>query len=379
MHLIDTTLRDGEQAAGIVFSLGEKLKIARALQSCGISLLEVGIPIMGAHAVEHINAIAQEVPQCRVFTWARACTADLEAARNCNVDGLHISFPVSDIHLKAWNRTREWVLESLEYYVTEARKDFRFVSVGAQDASRADRAFMCEFARKAESLKVHHMRIADTVGTMNPIQVAAFVAELKLAAPNLDLEFHGHNDLGMAAANTLTALIAGAEYGSVTVNGLGERAGNAALEEVAMAWKVSWNQELDLDTTRFSQLSKIVESASGEPLWASKPITGDRVFRHESGIHCAGLLRDRSTYEVFPAESIGQKEKSFLIGFQSGSAAIKEKCRQLHIKLPDEACEMLLKNVRVKAVECKRALTDEEFSELAEAVVLTTQIIQKQL
>jgi len=377
MHLIDTTLRDGEQAAGIVFSFDEKLDIARALQSCGISLLEVGIPVMGAQAIEHINAIAQEVPQCRVFTWARACAVDLEASRRCSVDGLHISFPVSDIHLKVWNRTREWVMESLEYYVTEARRYFRFVSVGAQDASRADRSFLCQFARKAESLNVHHMRIADTVGTMHPIQVAAFVAEIKLAAPHLDLEFHGHNDLGMATANTLTALISGAEYGSVTVNGLGERAGNAALEEVAMAWKVSWNRKLNLDTTRFSHLSHVVEKASGEPLWSSKPVTGDRVFRHESGIHCTGLLRDRKTYEVFSAESIGQTKKDFCIGFQSGSAAIKEKCKQLCIQLSDEACDMLLNNVRVKAVECKRALTDEEFSELAEAVVLTTQIIQE--
>lgn len=360
MQLIDTTLRDGEQAAGIVFSLREKLDIACELQACGVSLLEVGIPAMGATAVEQINAIAQAVPQCRVFTWARACTADIEAAARCRVGAVHISFPVSDIHLKAWKRSREWAFASLENYVNFARRYFDVVSVGAQDAGRAEDSFLSEFACSAQHLGVHHMRIADTVGSLNPFRVAELVGMLKRAAPGLALEFHGHNDLGMATANTVAALLHGAEFGSVTINGLGERAGNAALEEVAMAWKLACGGALSLDTTRFSRLSHLVEKATGEPLWASKPVTGSRAFTHESGIHCAGLLRDRSTYEIFPAETIGHSTPAFELGLHSGKAALIEKSRQLGLHLTPEAYDMLLEKVRSKASALKRSLTDTE-------------------
>lgn len=358
--MIDSTLRDGEQTPGVAFTSAEKLRIASFLSEMGLPELEVGIPAMGETELRDIRALVGLNLDARLICWCRARQSDLDLAASAGVGRVHLSFPVSKIHLKALDKDEAWVLRMLESLIPAAKEQFDYVSIGAQDASRAEPDFLKTFVSACRALGVARLRIADTVGIMNPFQVKALFESLQALDPDFSFEFHGHNDLGMATANTVAALVGGARAVSVTVNGLGERAGNAALDEVVVAAKHTLGKQAGVDMKKLPELSRLVAEFSRRPVAATKPIVGAAVFNHESGIHCYGILKDPSTYEPFSPAEIGRGVSRIVLGKHSGLAGLKHALTAAGIAMDEAEVRALLEKLRRLAVENKDSCTVEQ-------------------
>jgi homocitrate synthase NifV len=366
IKIIDTTLRDGEQAPGVVFSLNERLTIAGMLDKIGIDELEVGSPFISDRDIKIIRKIVDSGFKFRSSCWSRAKIEDIDAAHKTGAEGINISYSVSDIQLEAMGRDRNWVFSTMPQIVAYAQQRFKYVSLGAQDASRADLNLLTQYVKMAEKLGVHRVRLADTVGILNPFSTYELISKIvtELKSDDMAIEFHGHNDLGMATANSISALHAGANSVSVTVNGLGERSGNAALEEVIMALKTSMGINCNYNTSLFYELSRFVESASGRKLCASKPIVGDMTHKHESGIHTSSIIRNKRSYELFDAKEVGKSESTFVFGTHSGSASIIDFFHKQGIEISkDEAINLLLQ-VKTLSKKHKRDISSKELTEL---------------
>ncbi|MGF1495221.1 MAG: homocitrate synthase [Elainellaceae cyanobacterium] len=359
LRINDTTLRDGEQAAGVVFSIDEKIAIARILDAIGIQEIEVGIPAMGGEEATAIAVIQALNLRADLLGWNRAVRSDLEASIACGLKRVHISIPVSTVQIGAkFNGDWQMVLRRLEEAIAFACDQHLYVSIGGEDSSRADENFLLEVAQQAADWGASRFRYCDTVGILDPFSIYERVQRLVTALP-IPVEIHTHDDLGMATANAIAGARAGAISINTTVNGLGERAGNAALEEVVMALQRLDHLDLGIDTTQLPTLSRFVEQASGDHLSRWKAIVGQNAFTHESGIHADGVLKQPLTYEPFPPELVGMAHQ-LVIGKHSGRHLLQSLLQAHGITLGTTASSSLLEQVRLRSGQLKRSLTEHE-------------------
>ena len=356
----DTTLRDGEQTAGVVFSAREKIAIARMLDDIGVRELECGIPAMGEEERVAIRALVDLGLNARLITWNRAVIPDIRASLACGVTAVDISLSVSDIMIaKKLRKSREWVTEQLKTALGFAKEHGLYVSVGGEDASRADMAFLVELMTTARSLGADRFRFCDTLGILDPFATYDKIRTLREAVPELDIEVHTHNDLGMATANAIAGIRAGARFVNTTVNGLGERAGNAALEEVVMGLKHACGIDPGIDTHRFVEISRFVARASGRALPPWKAVVGERVFAHESGLHADGVLKDPHNYEGFDPAEVGSR-RFIVVGKHSGTSGLAHRLASQGIYASREELNTMMPAIRSLSQEKKGAVSDEE-------------------
>ncbi len=359
----DTTLRDGEQTAGVVFSRAEKIRIARTLDEIGVGELECGIPAMGTEEQADVRALVDLGLNARLITWNRALKSDIQASINAGVSAVDISISVSDIHIAMkLQKSREWVREQLKRALGFAKQHGLYVSVGAEDASRADQDFLVELLQISRNEGADRFRYCDTLGILDPFTTYERISFLRQQV-DLPLEIHTHNDLGMATANAIAGLRAGAEFVNTTVNGLGERAGNAALEEVVMALKHTCGIETGINASRLVELSQLVGEASNRPVPEYKAVVGERVFSHESGLHADGVLKNPANYEGFDPAEVGLK-RHMVIGKHSGSHGLNARLMRLGVALGRRELDRVLNSVRAASQKKKCALSDADLISL---------------
>ncbi len=377
IKLLDTTLRDGEQTAGVVFANEEKVLIAKMLDEIGVDQIEAGIPVMGDSEKSVIKKIVKSNLKASIMGWNRAVIKDIEQSIECGVDAVAITIPTSDIHIEhKLHSNREEVLERIVKATEFAKRNGLYISVNAEDASRTDEDFLIKFVKTAKQAGANRVRFCDTVGILNPVQTYNKIKKIKDNV-DIDIEMHTHNDLGMATANAIAGAMAGANYMGVTVNGIGERAGNAALEEVIVALKTTMNIDNGYKISNLMELCEYVSKASGRPIPTWKAIVGKRIFYHESGIHADGLMKNPLTYEILDPNEIGL-ERKIIIGKHSGTAAIKRRLISFGVELDEKAGYEILNKVRQASSVMKRALTDRELFSLYEEYIMETESLPKE-
>ncbi|MFI1772770.1 homocitrate synthase/isopropylmalate synthase family protein [Thalassobellus citreus] len=356
-YIIDTTLRDGEQAPGVVFSKKEKMKIAILLDELGVDEVEIGTPAISKEEKLIIKDIASQGFSYKTSSWCRAHLTDIEEAVKLGTTSINISLPVSNIQIKTIEKSKNWVLNKLKETTKYASHFFSHVTVGAQDATRADSNFLKEYIYYAQENGAKRIRIADTVGISSPLEIHELFTDLNGSFPSMEFEFHGHNDLGMATANAITAYKSGATCISATVNGLGERAGNSVLEEF-IAYLIYKEKNDSYNSKIISTLCDTVSTISGQKLPDSKPLIGTKVYTHESGIHTSAILKNRASYQFINPIDFGQKNTGFYFGKHSGTASVNHFLKEKNLHFDERLAQNILSMVKQKSSHLKRALTD---------------------
>jgi 2-isopropylmalate synthase len=348
VYIFDTTLRDGEQSPGATMTLEEKLQVAEALDEMGVDIIEAGFPIASNGDFDAVVAVAKQVKNATVAGLARAIPADIaragEAVRHAQRGRIHTFVSTSPIHLAhQMKKTEEQVLEIISVTVAQARNLIDDVEWSAMDATRTPIDFLARCVELAIKAGATTINLPDTVGYAVPDEHEAMFRSIISRVPGADkviFSAHCHDDLGLAVANSLAAVRGGARQIECTINGLGERAGNAALEEVVMALRTRGDAmpyETGIDSTHLSRASRIVSAASNFPVQFNKAIVGKNAFAHESGIHQDGMLKNAQTYEIMTPESVGIKATTLVMGKHSGRAAFKDKLKELGYDLGENA------------------------------------------
>jgi 2-isopropylmalate synthase len=374
--IFDTTLRDGEQAPGATMNIEEKLLIAKTLEKMGVDVIEAGFPIASNGDFEAVNKIAKTIKNSTVCGLARAKKADIEraaeAVKPAPRSRIHTFLATSPIHMQFKLKMDEaQVLSAITESVSLARNFVSEVDWSPEDATRSNRDFLFKAIETAIKAGANTINIPDTVGYTTPEEYYDLILGIKNNVSNIDkaiISTHCHNDLGLAVANSLAAMRAGARQIECTINGIGERAGNAALEEVVMAIKTRpefYGVETGIDTTMITRISKLVSSITGFQVQYNKAIVGANAFAHESGIHQDGMLKNRQTYEIMTPESVGLEKTSLVLGKLSGRAAFKDRLKEIGYDLSDETLDNAFKKFKELA-DKKKEIQDEDIVALVD-------------
>jgi len=390
VYIFDTTLRDGEQSPGASMTLEEKLQIAELLDGMGVDVIEAGFPIASNGDFEAVTEVAKLVKNAQVCGLARASEKDIdragEAVRFAANPRIHTFISTSPVHMKhKLQMEPEQVLEAISFSVNRARQITDSVEWSPEDATRTDRDFLCFVVEAAIKAGATTINIPDTVGYTMPQEYFEIISMLRNNVPNIDkviLSTHCHNDLGLAVANSLAGVQAGARQIECTINGLGERAGNAALEEIVMALNVRGDlmpEWTSIKTTELARASRLVSSATAFPVQYNKAIVGQNAFAHESGIHQDGMLKNNQTYEIMTPESVGISKSALVMGKHSGRHAFKDKIKSLGYDISDNQMQVAFGRFKDLADKKKHifdedivALIDDEVAKGADTIKLVS-------
>ena len=370
VFIFDTTLRDGEQSPGASMNPDEKLRIARQLEKMGVDIIEAGFPVASDGDFASVRQIAMEIRGCQIAALARADKTDIdrawEAVTEAAAPRIHTFISSSDIHLKyQLRKSRAEVLKEACAAVAHACGYTRNVEFSPMDATRSDRDYLCEMVEAVIAAGATTVNIPDTVGYAIPEEFGELIATLYAKVKNIRqavISVHCHNDLGLATANALTAIKHGARQVECTINGIGERAGNSAMEEVVMALKTRkdlFGLETGIKTEYIHQTSRLLTQITGIPVQPNKAIVGANAFAHESGIHQDGLIKEKTTYEIMTPQSVGISETHFVLGKHSGRHAIAERLREMGYNLSEEELNRVFFHFKELA-DVKKEVFDED-------------------
>lgn len=387
IKIFDTTLRDGEQSPGASMNVDEKIQVAKQLKKLGVDIIEAGFPIASPGDFEAVNRISQEVKGVVIAGLCRARDEDIERAaealKPAEQRRIHTFIATSDIHLKYKLRMdREQVLEAAIRAVKKARQYTDDVEFSAEDATRSDWDYLCKVTEEVIKAGATTVNIPDTVGYTIPQEYGELIEYLMNKVPNIDkatISVHCHNDLGLAVANSLTAILKGAGQVECTINGIGERAGNASMEEIVMALKVRndfFKADTNIVTQEIYRTSRLVSKITGMIVQPNKAIVGANAFAHEAGIHQDGVLKERTTYEIMRPEDIGIPSSKIVLGKHSGRHAFKARLKELGYSLSEEELNRTFERFK-KLADQKKYIFNEDIEALvSDEVLRITEVYQ---